>query len=393
MSFTFADSRQLWLDISPTAKADAWKFSQIIPAFGSRWQVYLNQLCISTCLDWFRTEMMSSAQAFPLSDDTPVSWELVTGSCIDLNGLKLVVIPTDLVDRDELLVPQEWMDIPNWTADYYLAATVNPGENWVELWGYMSYQELKASSSYDSWERFYSVDADDLKNDMNGLWAVIDHCSIDALKAVVSTDVAELSTIQAENLVNRLAGEAFPRLAVPFAQWGALLANPMQRQTLYGQRLAVLSGSENTSAQSLSNYLQGMCDVIATGWQSIETVFSLETQRLALGLRQSEQAEGKQAKRIQFLQENQILRLALAWNLELDGRLAIRARLYPTENEIHLPPNIIFSLIADNTVRQSVQSTEGNNYIQLKQFRCPPGTLFGLKMQLGSQIITETFTA
>ena len=223
---------------------------------------------------------------------------------------------------------------------------------------------------------------------------MIDHCPIDDLKAVVSTNLAELSTVQAENLVNRLAGETFPRLAVPFTQWGALLANPMQRQALYGRRLAVLSGSENAATQSLSNYLQGMCDEIATGWQSIETVFSLETQRLALGLRQSEQAEGKQAKRIQFLQENQTLRLALAWNLELDRRLAIRARLYPTENEVYLPSDVTFSLIsAENTVLQSIQSTEANNYVQLKQFRCSPGYSFSLQIQLGTQIITETFTA
>lgn len=391
MSFTFADSRQLWLDISPTVKAEAWQTSQVIPTIGARWQVYLNQLCISTCLDWFQTEVLPSAQAFLPSNDNLVAWELVTGSCIDLNGLKLVMIPTDLVDRDELLVPQEWVDIPDWTADYYLAATVNPGENWVELWGYTSYQELKANSSYDSLERLYSVDTDDLKDDINGLWAVIDHCSIDDLKAVVSTNLAELFTVQAENLVNRLAGETFPRLAVPFTQWGALLANPMQRQALYGRRLAVLMGSENRSAQSLTGYLQGMCDSIATGWQSIETVFKADIRQLATSRSNSEK---RQAKLLCFgEQSNQCVRLVLLWTSVPDDCINVQAQLYPAEGEAYLPLGIEFTLLSeDNEQLLSIQSQARNNYIQLNPFTCSTGDQFALSLELDEYTVVEKLT-
>lgn len=400
MSFTFADSRQLWLDISPTAKAEAWRLSQVIPENGARWQVYLNQLCISTCLDWFQTEILSSARAFPPPDANPVSWEMVSGSCIDLNGLKLVIIPTDAIDQDELLVPQEWVDIPNWTADYYLAVRVNPGENWVEIWGYTSYQGLKANGNYDAWERAYGVDADDLKDDISGLWAVIDHCPTADLKAATTgaVDVAELSTIQAENLVTRLAGETFPRLSVPFTQWGALLEDQGQRQMLYEQRLNGLE--KRTSNASLTRYLQGMCSTIATGWQSIEAVFSVDAQQLAFRSNQrsnqlNEETAGQQAKVLQLGPEldNLTVRLAVIWEVLQDERIEVQAQVYPSEDHLYLPENLDFRLVSTTgEVIQALKTEATNNYIQIQRIRCPMRYQFSLELEFKGSRLVENIT-
>lgn len=404
MSFTFAEPRHLWLEISPTTQTAAWQVSQQLQASGARWQVYLNQLCVHACLRWFQTDISPTAMAWPALNANPVSWEVVMGSCICFDSVKLVLIPTDTVGQEALEVPQEWVDIPGWAADYYLAVKVNPDEGWVEIWGYVTHRQLKINGEYDTWERIYSVDSADLVSDISALWTTLERCPTIGTQAESSTESAlqsELSASQADNLIAQLAKSdvAFPRLSVPFAQWGALLADETWRQRLYIQRLAALKGEVEVSAgiplsQCLQEIQGSIQAVIATGWQSIEAVFGAEAQQLAFGFRQDEQAEGRQAKVIQFDSNHQSIRLVLLWQLEPDKRLVIRAQLYPAQGELHLPPNITFVLVSDQgAVLQSIRSGEENNFIQLKRFRCPSGYAFRIEMQLGDQKITERFIA
>ena len=35
-----------------------------------------------------------------------------------------MLIPSEAIDDSELEVPQEWVDIPSWAADYYLAVQI-----------------------------------------------------------------------------------------------------------------------------------------------------------------------------------------------------------------------------------------------------------------------------
>lgn len=403
MTFTFSDPMQLWLEISTSAQANAWQHSQLIQSPRGRWQVYLNQLCLRTLLDWIQSERSTDVLAWPLEGASPVSWELVNGSVITLGDRKLALIPIEGVGHDEIEVPQEWIDIESWAADYYLAVQVNVEEGWLEYWGYTTHQRLKTLSDYDSMERLYSLSAEALVQDINALWTTLEFCPT----AETQTDLeplADLSDIQADGLIERLSEAEFPRLSVPFFQWGALLANAAWRQRLQEQRLNVLSGESVASAGlSLSQYLQRMQNallqssdsIIAAGWQSVEAVFGVEASQLAFSFREAEQTAGRQAKLIQLGSAmSQSVRLVLLWQRESDDRLAIQAQLYPNEGELYLPPDITFSLISDqDEVLQSIQSELENNYIQLRRFRCPIDYAFGIEMQLGELKVTERFVA
>lgn len=403
MTFTFADPMQLWLEIPAPVQEEAWQHSQVIQSPGGRWQVYLNQLCLRTLLDWIQSEKNTDSSAWPPEEANPASWELVNGSVITLGDKRLALIPTEGLGHDELEVPQEWIDIDNWAADYYLALQVNVEEGWLECWGYTTHQQLKSLSEYDSMERLYIISAEALIQDTNALWATLEFCPTATTQAALAPLVS-VSNFQAEELIERLSQSEFPRLSVPFVQWGALLSNVTWRQQLQEQRLNVLSEESTASSElSLSQYLQRMQNallqggdaIIAAGWQSVEAVFGGEAPQLAFSFREAEQTAGRQAKLIRFGSDaSQAVRLVLLWQRELDDRLAIQAQLYPNEGELYLPLEITFSLISSGgEALQSIQSELENNYIQLKRFRCPPSYEFSIEVQLNELKLTEQFVA
>ncbi len=396
MSFIAVDPRHIWLEISPHDRMAAWQNSQSIQAAGARWQVYLNQLCLSTCMAWLQEDFGELYPSFSEQNFNPTQWELVAGSRIILDGVQLVLIPSDTVGQDELWVPQEWVDIPTWMANYYLAIKVNPNERWVEIWGYTTYETLKVQGEYDPWDRSYSLKGQDLQQDISALVTTIERCPITHSLMEGKTEsehLANLEDAQSQNLVSQLAREEvpFPRLSIPFTQWGALLANQGWWNQLIDQRSGTIARQV-----TLSQFLRGVEGAIATGWHSIESIFGQEAQQLAFGFREEPSLEGRQAKVLQFGESNspQILRLVILWQTESDGRLAIRAQLYPAEGEEYLPSDVTFSLTSEQgAVLQSIQSSEENNYIQLKLFRCPPGYTFQLVVQYNDQMIAEQFVA
>lgn len=202
-----------------------------------QWRAFLNQCCLQAFLPWFQAEFAASAKVSPHNAALPSIWEMVNGTAITFNDARLVLIPTSAIDLDELRVPQEWIDIPNWAADYYVSMQVNPDEGWVRVVGYTTHQQLKTIENYDPSDRSYSIATENLIRDINALWITRQLYPQEVLR----TSILPLPTIpkaQVENLLERLSapGIKFPRLAVPFTVWGALLSHGGWRQRLYEQR-------------------------------------------------------------------------------------------------------------------------------------------------------------
>jgi hypothetical protein len=148
----------------------------------------------------------------------------------------LILLPTEAIDLDELRVPQEWVDIPSWVADYYLAVQVDVDDRWLRIWGYTTHQHLKQQATYDAGDRSYYLDGSDLIQNLNVLW-VARQLGGESTRAAVNS-LPPLPLVQADNLLQRLGSTtiAMPRLAVPFSLWGALLEHGGWRQQLYEQR-------------------------------------------------------------------------------------------------------------------------------------------------------------
>ncbi len=224
---------------------------------GSIHRSHLNQACMQAFMDWANSEFDCSAQPFPNAATLPSIWEVVNGTAVILKSetasLKVVLIPTIAIGLDELRVPQEWIDIPEWTADYYIAMQTAPqppilGEQGtIELVGYASHQDLKTTGNYDPIDRTYTLDLDDIGQDLNSIFISWQLASLPVTQVPIVA-LPSLSQTQAHHLIDRLGSSSitFPRRAIPFVQWAAFLSNGGWRQQLCDRR----QGRESQSVQT-----------------------------------------------------------------------------------------------------------------------------------------------
>lgn len=259
-----ANPRQLWLEISPDDQSQAWQRQDFTSS--SRWNAYLNQITLNTFISWLQTEYAPQAKVFPNRAALASIWEFVNGVAIVWGTTKIVLIPSETIDTSELRVLQEWIDIPEWTADYYLGVQVNPDDGWIKVWGYATHLQLKTRGHYDASDRTYSLDEDELITDINILWVA------QQLGVIEETRIAipplTIPQAQAENLIQRLGNPDIitPRLEIPFTLWGAILAHGGWRQRLYECRQGL------PDQWSILQWLRsGISDVAQQiGWQQVE---------------------------------------------------------------------------------------------------------------------------
>ena len=132
--------KHIWLEISETEINQAWEKSRNYSNNVARWNAYLNLLSLNRLLEWLKIETKNVPQVGQSWEDLPPVWEVVTGSAININNLRFIILPTEEIDMAEIRVPQEWIDIPSWAGEYYLAVQVNPDDRWLRVWGIATYQ-------------------------------------------------------------------------------------------------------------------------------------------------------------------------------------------------------------------------------------------------------------
>ncbi|MBD2629288.1 DUF1822 family protein [Trichormus variabilis] len=379
MSLFCVPPTQLWLEVSLEVKNQSWQQSQSFVSPLGRWNAFLNQVCLSTFLPWLQTEYAPEATVETLPD----IWEVVSGTAINLDTKRLILIPDKNLETREFHVPQEWIDIPKLAGDYYLAVQVNPDGEWLRIWGYTTHEQLKNQGSYDPQERTYSLEANQMIEDLNVLWVVRQLYPEEQTQTAIAP-LPVLSTTQAENLKQRLANPTItnPRLELPFEIWGALL----EREDFFPQ----------TQNSTIVNLRQWFENVVTNSWQTIESLFGAES-NLAFSFRQTNDVVEESIRRVKVIDlpiqnGNQAVVLMLILTAETDGRVGIRAQLYPNNRNSYLPTNVRLALISTSgDVVQSVAARESDNSIQLKRFRCPVNTRFSIQVILDDFTFTEEF--
>ncbi|MCC5619277.1 DUF1822 family protein [Nostoc sp. CHAB 5836] len=281
---------QLWLYFSEEDKEKAWSTEHKYSNDAPRWNAFLNRLCLNKVTEWLQGDSGFKVAVCPSDEALSSIWEVVNGTAMQLGKTRWILIPSEASDTEEFCVPQEWVDIPSWAGNYYLAVQINLLENWLRVWGYATHQRLKSQGMYDKFDRSYSLDGENLINDLNVIWVKqeLSPHETEATLAVIEA-LPQVSTIPVEQLLEKLSQPSpySPRREIPFTQWAILIADDQCRQKLYERRqeLLVQPTTIKASAKKTVNLSKWLHNVFEDSWQSIESLFGTEEAKLAFGFR------------------------------------------------------------------------------------------------------------
>lgn len=258
----------IWLELSEKQREIAWQYSRLFSHPYSRWNAYLNRLAVNVVVPGLRGELDLNATIW--KENLLASfWEAVNGTRLLIDDYSAVIIPGETVDTEEFRVPREWVDIPGWTANYYLAVQVYPEAGYLHLWGYATHEQLKNKAIYDDFDRVYVLPKRDVIDDLNVMIVSQELCEPEM---GFVPPLPELSQNEAEQLLESLSSNSLenPRLAIPFSRWAALIERDEWRRELYQRRCHRLSTQVRQGFTHLSRWLE---DGALPEWQDFMGLF------------------------------------------------------------------------------------------------------------------------
>jgi Protein of unknown function (DUF1822) len=398
---------QIWVDLSPETKEKAWLVtsSQLYSNAAAQRNAYLNNLCLDAFESWLKEDkdLYQSFRLLSQSSELPYFWEILNGTELALGHNRLALIPCEKSCLQEFRIQQEWVDIPQMTANYYLAVQINLAENWLRIWGYTSYEQIQKQGIYDPMDRTYVLNGEDLITDLNVMWVSCSKSTCNIPKIVPT--LINLSPVKLEQLLEQLSNKTAysPRLNVSFAEWAAIIALDENRKKLYQRRILYLqeksqqelpTQKNNLNINNLSLWFENIFD---DTWQSLEMLLNLGETILDFSFRNNSgfnQVRVTGAKVIdlgmQLKGESVVLLVALT--PEDNQKVNIRVQIHPKSEDIYLPSNLKLILLSQSgKILQEVQSRTNDHYIQLKRFKSSLGNRFSIQVALNDVNITEEF--
>ncbi|MBN4004308.1 DUF1822 family protein [Nostoc sp. LPT] len=419
--FVNIDTKHIWLQVKTAEQEKVWQLSQHHSNAIAIYNAYLNRICLSRLLTWFQLSLQETrlrAEVFPSEENLPSILEIVNGTAIKVGETKIVFVPTETIDIEELCVPQEWVDISSWAADYYISVQVNlDGDDddcWIRVCGFATHRQLKNQGKYNSSDRSYSLPIEQLTENFTLLFATLGL----RWREEVSPEVT-LSAAKAQNLLQTLSDASIysPRVSldIPFAQWAALISNEQWRQQLYNQRLGKEKNTVSTAKKYLSPSIESMNSVsvdssliqinlsqwfeklFAAGWQPIDEVLNSQLGNLAFEFRSFSATSKTGVNGVKLIDlgvqlGGQSLALMLALSQEEDRKTAIIVQVHPTGNKKYLPPNLKIILLESGNILQQIESRSLDCYIQLNRFKGLSGTSFSIQLTLDNFRMIENFS-
>lgn len=402
-------SQQLLIPFAQTEKERAWQTAkqQGYNNSAAMWNDFVNRLSL---------QLLPSLQADIIDDFTvnlwlpenelPYIWQGVNGSAIDITGqdkttTRIVLIPNNEQDINELRVPREWLELPNWVGNYYVAVQVNDEENYLQVWGYTTYEELKAKGNYDTIDETYSLNLENLTEDLTSMYASLElyPCSRPHLD---SADVMEVENLAQIMKQLKSATMALPRLEIPFPQWGVIMDNPELRKSLKQPTVTenvVQKQSAETLKQQVVNLLQWFENSLVEGWQSLENLIDGDNLNLAYSYRRGNSAsDSTLVERVKLIdipmnEEIQSLALVIAINQISPEKFTLKFKLHTTEEKSLLPTSLQLQMLsASGKIVQQSEARTNDSLIQLKQVTTTKGKTFDIRIVWDNFSWTESFS-
>jgi Protein of unknown function (DUF1822) len=377
----------LWLDFSEADREKSLTKSQDYSHDAARDRAFLNQLTLAVLLPILQAE----TPAFIKIANQENLWEFVSGFAVILDRTSLVIIPSEAIDTDEFSVPQEWVDIPEWAGDYYLAVQVNLEDGWLRVWGFTTHRKLKNQGRYDPIDRTYSLDIEDLFENLNSMWVArkFGHAETAEIQPLPTLSDRPIERLFAELSSNSAYS---PRLKVPFAQWGAILASEDLRKQLYDRRIGkelLLTKVVNLSQNIFPRWWMSLEDLVRSqGVNFVENRSGYRSQTSET--ERNFQVQGRVIDLgIKLIGHPVVLILYFA--AESDEKYNIILQLKPGGSQTYLLPDVELIVLDDTGgVFWEWRSRKADHRIQL-EFTGETGEKFTVKVALGDTAIVEDF--
>lgn len=381
LEFSHQERDEIWLATGRQSNRTA----------AGRWTAYLNRLTGKVFSRYITEEpdLPDRVVLWPESEGSDLG-HLVPGVAIDLGATRLVLVPSDEEDTEELRVPREWVELPDWAGHYYLSVRLDLENCWLQVLGFATHQQLCDLGRRDRLDETYVLDLEDTTADLTALWVGQERST--PAKPVVSPAIS-LSPAEAASILERVAPASLlsPRLEIPFSQWGGLLADRCWRQALSPRE-------DGATTATLTNLKTWLREELSAGWQALDTLLSPQSASLAHSFRQGPSAaRGVKVEGVKLLDlgvdlgQQSIALLVSACEIP-DDRVEIRVQLLPAGELASLPPNIQLALLSPaGQVLQEVRGRGDDRFIQLKRFTCATGKGFGIRVGLEGVEWSEAF--
>lgn len=379
----------LWIEFSPSEIQASEKPMQSHPL--AQKNSFLNQISSHKIQQWLAEELggkLFPRLSFP-EKDLPSIWEFVNGTSLTIGNQRLVIIPSEGTDLEALEVPQEWVDIAGWEADYYLAVQVEPEANWLRVWGYTTYQQLKAKGYYNAISKTYELERQDLIEEINVMLS-------DEKWNHSESSPPNVSPEKVQSLIQEHCQQPgySLRMLMPFPEWAYFLSHGVWRKQIYQHRLR---GVTETSPlqQVWQKTGSWLADQSKQGWHSVEKVLGSQ-HSLAYQVRNHPSFPEDAAAKIIDLGielKQSAFALLVAQVPTENQKVLVYVQVHPVGENAHLPPNLQLELLDETgeLVQKPVIARHYDHLIQLKRFKAPRRTPFQIKLSLDEASVTERF--
>ncbi|MGK7923326.1 MAG: DUF1822 family protein [Trichodesmium sp.] len=213
----------------------------------------------------------------------------------------------------------------------------------------------------------------------------------------IPDDVSAKQLLEIENKVRAITG--CPYIRVVEIKMGSIILlfkgsqsaceqiESLHQEGLLSERLGVPI-IDVEIIPSRVNLTQWFDNILTTGWQAANEL--LNPSRLAFA-RSEETQRGKLIDlRADLLSNAVVLLVNLARENNDYPEVEITLRIYPTGDDVYLPPNLKLIVLSENEVFQEITARSEDRIIQC-QFTGELGEEFTVKLVLGEAVISENF--
>ena len=377
------DRETIWLEITPADLQIAEPSPQLYSNRTGLNYARSNRLCLHKFGAWLTASGIDYTPSFSEPELYPL-WDVINGFAIEIGKTRLILIPTDTLDRDEIRVPQEWVDLPNLQGDYYLAVQIDLDTKLMNIWGFTSHRTLKQQGEYNARDRTYSLPSERLVANLDILWIAQE---LNLHEIAPTPELPDLNLDRALELIQQLSTPSpySPRTKVEFSQWGSILNNPNLRTQLYHNRLQQAALAQTPAPSfSLSDWLQSeFSNAIASGWGNyyqpaiVKSNHTIDRSKLI---------------NLQLELQRRSVVLLVGIVAQPDGEVRVLVQIHPGSGERIIPPQLQLSYLDENgSALRTVVARTNDDYIQLPSFTCSVGTEFSIQLQLNTCLAIERF--